>query len=62
MSKLELKPCPFCGGKAEIRKYHHYGLGDEYWVVCTSCGVHTPGGIDNKEHIEVKIWNRRVKQ
>ena len=29
----ELKPCPFCGGKARIRK-----VGEGYRVVCSECG------------------------
>lgn len=60
MRENELKPCPFCGGKAETREYYHYGLGYEHWVKCTICEVRTPGGIDNTEHSEIKIWNRRV--
>lgn len=55
----KLKPCPFCGGKAQIHKCYHYGLGYEYWVECTVCEIRTPGGIDNKESYEVKLWNRR---
>jgi Lar family restriction alleviation protein len=48
----ELKPCPFCGGDAEI-------CGDEYfWVTCTSCGVETNGSHDEEEAVE--RWNRRV--
>lgn len=38
--RLELKPCPFCGGKAEVKKnrvYTEYGL----CVHCTECNVHT---------------------
>ena len=35
---VELKPCPFCGGKAEIKE------GNSYWVPCvythcTECGT-----------------------
>ena len=56
----ELKPCPFCGGPAAMHTYHHYGLGDEYWVACEYCEVRTSGGIGTKPSGEAKVWNRRV--
>ena len=51
----ELKPCPFCGGKAEISLY----LGN-YGVACCEC----PGAVINcryqtKEEA-IKAWNRRT--
>lgn len=49
---FELKPCPFCGGKAEL-------CGDNYfWVSCTSCYTDTYGSHDKEDVIE--RWNRRV--
>ena len=30
----ELKPCPFCGGKAKLHKAIH----GKYWVECTTLG------------------------
>ena len=40
----ELKPCPFCGGKAEIREYAngHKGSGEftaNYEVGCNKCKI-----------------------
>jgi len=33
----ELKPCPFCSGKAEITKDLYYGL----HIVCKNCSIGT---------------------
>lgn len=69
MSKTELKPCPFCGGKAEVFK-DDYG---KYLVTCNECGV-THGveledGTDledgwratfESEEMAVGVWNTRT--
>lgn len=56
----ELKPCPFCGGKAEFRylKYASY-------IFCSRC--HVLVGVDfcfsesqDEEKIVTEAWNRRV--
>ncbi len=63
MSEIELKPCPFCGGKAK------FALGEEYreehkqandWVECESCGVET-AYFDTAEEA-AEAWNRRVRK
>lgn len=41
MKETELKPCPFCGGKAEIKKGKAYYI-DAVYVHCTECGVTMP--------------------
>lgn len=64
MSNTELKPCPFCGGKAVIH------VEDGVRVVCTECdstskclvdgyaqGKPTGSAVDSV----VKAWNRRAK-
>lgn len=56
MKPPELKPCPFCGGKARL-----FTDDDKYYshiVACENCGARTL-----REHIEaiaVSYWNRRV--
>lgn len=50
----ELKNCPFCGGKAEIRMNKYGGS----YVVCTSCYCQT---ADGGMGIVKCYWNRRVE-
>lgn len=62
MSEIKLKPCPFCGGEA-ILKRDRIGL---YCVKCTNCGCMTTFQFDLGEGEEVSkrkaadIWNRRA--
>lgn len=37
----ELKSCPFCGGKAEIKKGKEYYI-DAVYAHCTKCGATMP--------------------
>ena len=44
---VELKPCPFCGGKAIFKTYatmNHsfYGPGYEFHIKCSKCGTSFP--------------------
>ncbi len=51
----ELKPCPFCGGKAE-----HFGKplkGSHTWAWCTKCHVETPPV--KTLAVAIRQWNRR---
>lgn len=49
----ELKPCPFCGGKAELDS-----VGCTLWcVVCSKCEA--ASGYSDEEGA-VRLWNRRV--
>ena len=50
----QLKPCPFCGGKAIVNAYGF----DQYTVECKICWVETSRKIGIKKAIE--SWNRRV--
>ena len=51
----QLKPCPFCGGEAELwdnkMEYRLYG------VLCKECDCMTPYAVTGEEAVEV--WNRR---
>lgn len=60
---IELKPCPFCGGKAEV-KVMRLQEGKIYGVFCVAdLGAKFPHGhfIDNfaEEWQAVEAWNRR---
>ena len=67
----ELKPCPFCGGKAEIKdivRKIDEGYRLFYYVQCVSCfsasGLHLECYPNAKEHKAKKeaaeSWNRRI--
>ena len=50
----ELKPCPFCGGKAMI--WESEGIG--YWFIkCRKCIVQM---VNEDKKILVSAWNTRV--
>lgn len=63
MSDLKLKPCPFCGGKADketwvTRPVLEYGTG---WIGCRNCRCYmkfTHG--DYGKNLAIEAWNRRV--
>jgi Lar family restriction alleviation protein len=54
-SEIKLKPCPFCGGKAEMVS----DFEDEHYVYCTGC----KGGWKTMENPEeaAAAWNRRCE-
>ena len=53
MKETELKPCPFCGGKARLYDGHM----DAYGVVCEKCGVKLYGR--SSSGAAKRAWNRR---
>jgi Lar family restriction alleviation protein len=57
--KDELKPCPFCGGKAEVMNDDFFEVFDAnaFWIKCTECGLTT--GDSATEEEAIKAWNRR---
>lgn len=55
MSKIELKPCPFCGSD-DVTWF--YGLEDEHYVECLDCcaKVESYNGLEDA----VAGWNERA--
>lgn len=54
----ELKPCPFCGGKADwfvLEKMNNEKL---YYVECSYCFART--GYYFTEYESIKEWNKRI--
>ncbi|MGR3292522.1 MAG: Lar family restriction alleviation protein [Candidatus Scalindua sp.] len=49
---MKLKPCPFCGGKAQR------GIMN---VWCENCGVETRLDSDASQEEIAERWNRRAK-
>lgn len=56
----ELKSCPFCGGKAEVKTNYEYGKARGYFIFCTKCDLQQPKAYSTKK-TAIKIWNRRIK-
>ena len=56
MNEVELKSCPFCGGKAELLTYDWGYSVREYWVYC-GCGCELKKKHSKEEAIE--DWNTR---
>jgi Lar family restriction alleviation protein len=54
----ELKPCPFCGGRAET----DYGYYDYNWhgVHCVDCGAYVCTAEDGSQEA-IEAWNRRAE-
>ena len=59
----ELKPCPFCGGRA---KWFYDRSAEGGFVLCTMCKSSTNifdryGDEESCKSIAFSIWNRRVE-
>lgn len=66
MNNITLKPCPFCGGEAEIR---HGGRGSvskpiTSFIACKSCGARTDQVEVDAEYSSdeeaMLLWNART--
>lgn len=64
MKDIELKPCPFCGGKAVLLSNIFFSASAE--VKCKKCGVRTMvykgGDYSDVVLLASQAWNRRVEE
>lgn len=68
--RVELKPCPFCGGKASLfpndePRLHRHSRNGKYAVCCWDCDMLFGYDIDyggqfDTEEEAVQAWNMRV--
>lgn len=54
----ELKKCPFCGGKAEIRRDSETET--FFVVICTNCPTTVGRSWFDKKQEAINAWNRRA--
>ena len=55
----KLKPCPFCGGEAEIEPEGITACG--YWLKCKKCGIEQPAPYERVQDA-ILVWNRRAAE
>jgi len=56
MKLIELKPCPFCGGKAEVHEFN----GKCFMAYCSKCACEQ-GRNYTTEKAAIKAWNKRYE-
>ena len=54
-----LKPCPFCGGEADVIEHRFYGLDSSYGLRCEKCKAETYQFYESEEKA-IEAWNRRA--
>ncbi len=64
--KISLKPCPFGGGEARLKK--HQRLEQTWYVQCSKCGIRTKNSVQppyeswkTTMKCPVNQWNARVE-
>lgn len=60
-SEIELKPCPMCGGKANLEIHRFVSFANTYGIKCSNCDLQTRQFYDTPEEAE-KAWNKRVDE
>lgn len=57
----KLKPCPFCGFKARIKKFEKaiFDKSSCFYVKCYGCGA--CGSVEFSEDGAIDMWNRRAE-
>ena len=58
--KIELKPCPFCGSKAEMVEQRLPNTATRYGVCCGECDNGTWKWYESESEAAA-AWNRRAK-
>lgn len=59
MDRIELKPCPFCGEKENLRvSRSHRSLIDYWYVWCLKCEA--TNGKHSSKAKAIEFWNRRA--
>lgn len=58
MIKPELKPCPFCGGKAKIDEVSIFCVGSAFRVSCLRCN--TVAHVFPTKERAAEAWNNRT--
>lgn len=57
----ELKPCPFCGGEAEVMETWAYGCAEKH-IQCKKCAIRTQSVPFRQKGVATRAWNRRVAE
>ena len=56
---VDLKPCPFCGGEADVIEHLFHGLDSSYGLQCKKCKAETYQFYKSKEKA-IEAWNHRA--
>lgn len=54
---MKLKPCPFCGGEADL---YFLSYDRRYFVICEKCDFKTAEFWTEKEAVDA--WNKRADE
>ena len=56
---IDLKPCPFCGGEADVIEHLFHRLDSSYGLQCKKCKAETYQFYESEEKA-IEAWNRRA--